>query len=142
MRLKRRRTLGGARSARQRTWALLAASALTLGFGLTTVPGDAGSNGQEFDYGVGCAANWTEAMGYNQNNQFEQRWVYTPAASGGANGCSQSPYYDSGWWWVGDVDIDGCWDYDGNNCYQSQGFHYCHAPQSQSSNWVYCWVAN
>ena len=103
---------------------------------ITASPVLAGSNGQEIAYLVRCYANYTQTDGYNQNGQFEERWLYTPAADPG-NGCSQPAYLDWHWWWVGTVTVQGWWNWDGNNASQSAGSSNYYIPRSQDGDWTY-----
>lgn len=104
-------------------------------FGLTTIHGHAGSNGQEIDYLVLCDSNWSHAMGYNQNSQYVDQYVYTPASQD-SDCSSRASYQKSGWWWVGSVHIEGWGYYDGNAPDGYNGEDYCNVPQSYQ-DWDY-----
>ena len=102
---------------------------------VTVLPVHAGTNGQQLQYIVGCYANYSQTDGRNQNGQYEERWVYTPAAVP-ENNCWQNPYLDWGWWWRQTVTVAGWWGYDGNTGSQSCGSSNFYAPQSQDGDWV------
>lgn len=118
--------------------ALVALAVCITAFSFTTLPSRAGTNGQQIQYNVGCNANWSETTGENQNGRWSDEWVNTPAADP-YNYCSQSPYYSWGWWWVGGVDIEGWWSYDGNQGSGDQGYQGCNVPQYQDyDDWTQC----
>jgi hypothetical protein len=93
--------------------ALAAACSAAVTFASTTAV-FAGTNGQEVVLFVGCQANWTQIDGHNQNNQFVEQWVHTPAETP-EGGCYGSGYYDPNWWWKGWVNFQGWWGYNGKH---------------------------
>lgn len=102
---------------------------------ITVIPVQAGSNGQELQYVVGCFANYSETTGYNQNAQYVDAFFYTPAAAN--DGCYQDPWRRYGWWWGGTVTVQGWWGYDGSQPSGYAGSSNFYIPWSQSD---YDWI--
>jgi hypothetical protein len=87
---------------------------LIISLALFNIPAAAGTNGQEMAVGVHCHTNWTKITGYNQNMDWTEDWMNTPAANP-YNYCSQDAYRLWHWWWGGNVTLYGFWEYHGGN---------------------------
>lgn len=111
---------------------------VVIAFSLSTIHGHAGSNGQQIQYLVECDSDWSEATGYNQNGDYEDRFYSTPANQDSDCSGALPSYQDHGWWWVGSVHVTGWGYYDGSQPDGYNGDDYCNVPQSYDYDYWGC----